>query len=100
MNGSVVRTITVATLVACVAYVIAGVFSVDRWTVVLVAVIAVVEGEASWRYMDRTSLTTQQKAQFRLAEGVLRDRDKLYLTGEKDIFDFYNAGLKFVFKFK
>ena len=40
------------------------------------------------------------EAQFRLADGVLRDGDKLYLTGEKDIFDFYNAGLKIVFRFK
>ena len=40
------------------------------------------------------------EAQFRLAEGVLRDSDKLYLTGEKDIFDFYNAGIKLVFRFK
>jgi len=39
-------------------------------------------------------------AQFRLADGVLRDGDKLYLTGEKDIFDFYNAGIKIVFRFK
>jgi autotransporter translocation and assembly factor TamB len=39
-------------------------------------------------------------AQFRLADDVLRDGDKLYLTGEKDIFDFYNAGLKIVFRFK
>ncbi len=39
-------------------------------------------------------------AQFRIADDVLRDGDKLYLTGEKDIFDFYNAGLKIVFRFK
>jgi translocation and assembly module TamB len=39
-------------------------------------------------------------AQFRIADGVLRDGDKLYLTGEKDIFDFYNAGIKIVFRFK
>jgi autotransporter translocation and assembly factor TamB len=39
-------------------------------------------------------------AQFRIAEDVLRDGDKLYITGEKDIFDFYNAGLKIVFRFK
>jgi autotransporter translocation and assembly factor TamB len=39
-------------------------------------------------------------AQFRIADGVLRDGDKLYLTGEKDMFDFYNAGLKIVFRFK
>ncbi len=40
------------------------------------------------------------EAQFRLADDVLRDGDKLYLTGEKDIFDFYNAGLKIVFRFQ
>ncbi len=39
-------------------------------------------------------------AQFRIADDVLRDGDKLYLTGEKDRFDFYNAGLKIVFRFK
>jgi autotransporter translocation and assembly factor TamB len=40
------------------------------------------------------------EAQFRIADGILRDKDKLYLTGEKDIFDFYNAGIKIVFRFK
>lgn len=39
-------------------------------------------------------------AQFRVADDVLRDGDKIYITGEKDIFDFYNAGLKIVFRFK
>jgi translocation and assembly module TamB len=39
-------------------------------------------------------------AQFRLAEGIVRAGDTLYLTGEKDVFDFYNAGVKFVFRFK
>ena len=39
-------------------------------------------------------------AQFRIADDVLRDGDKLYITGEKDIFDFYNAGVKIVFRFK
>ena len=39
-------------------------------------------------------------AQFRIADDVLRDGDKLYITGEKDVFDFYNAGLKIVFRFK
>mgnify|MGYP001814370270 FL=1 len=39
-------------------------------------------------------------AQFRIADGVLRNGDKLYITGEKDVFDFYNAGLKIVFRFK
>ena len=49
--------------------------------------------------MTRSSEETIE-AQFRIAEGVLRDGDKLYLTGEKDIWDFYNAGLKIVFRFK
>jgi translocation and assembly module TamB len=39
-------------------------------------------------------------AQFRIAQDVLRDGDKLYITGEKDVFDFYNAGVKIVFRFK
>jgi autotransporter translocation and assembly factor TamB len=39
-------------------------------------------------------------ARFQLAEGVLRDGDALYLTGEKDVFDFYNAGVRIVFRFK
>ena len=39
-------------------------------------------------------------AQFRIADDVLRDGDQLFITGEKDIFDFYNAGLKIVFRFK
>ncbi len=39
-------------------------------------------------------------AQFRVAEDVLRDGDKIYFTGEKDVFDFYNVGLKIVFRFK
>jgi translocation and assembly module TamB len=40
------------------------------------------------------------EAQFRIADDVLRDGDKLYITGEKDVFDFYNAGVKIVFRFK
>jgi autotransporter translocation and assembly factor TamB len=51
------------------------------------------------RAVTRTGEETIE-AQFRLADGILRDGDKLYLTGEKDIFDFYNAGLKIVFRFK
>jgi translocation and assembly module TamB len=39
-------------------------------------------------------------AQFRLAEGVFRDGATLYITAEKDVFDFYNAGMKIVFRFK
>ena len=40
------------------------------------------------------------EAQFRLGEDVLRDGDSIYITGERDVFDFYNAGVKFVFRFK
>jgi translocation and assembly module TamB len=40
------------------------------------------------------------EAQFRLAEGLIQKRDTLYLTGEKDVFDAYNAGVKIVFRFK
>jgi translocation and assembly module TamB len=39
-------------------------------------------------------------AQFRLAEGVVRDGDVLYITTEKDVYDDVNAGLKIVFRFK
>jgi len=39
-------------------------------------------------------------AQFRLAQGVLREGDTLYITGQKDVFDFYNVGAKIVFRFK
>jgi autotransporter translocation and assembly factor TamB len=39
-------------------------------------------------------------ARFRLTEDVLRDGDTLYITGEKDVFDFYNAGVRIVFRFK
>jgi translocation and assembly module TamB len=39
-------------------------------------------------------------AQFRLANGVLRKGDTLYITGQKDVFDFYNIGAKIVFRFK
>ena len=38
--------------------------------------------------------------QFRLVDGFLRDGDTLYITGEKDVFDFYNTGVKIVFRFK
>jgi translocation and assembly module TamB len=40
------------------------------------------------------------EAQFRLGEDVIRDGDSIYITGERDVFDFYNAGVKFVFRFK
>jgi translocation and assembly module TamB len=39
-------------------------------------------------------------AQFRLTDGMISEGDTLYLTGEKDVFDFYNAGVKIVFRFK
>jgi translocation and assembly module TamB len=39
-------------------------------------------------------------ARFRVADGVLRSGDTLYLTGEKDVFDHYNAGVRIVFRFR
>jgi translocation and assembly module TamB len=39
-------------------------------------------------------------AQFRLADDILRKGDGLYLTGEKDVFDYYNAGVRLVFRFR
>ncbi len=40
------------------------------------------------------------EASFRLVDGFLRRRGTLYLTGEKDIYDYYNAGVRLVFRFK
>jgi len=40
------------------------------------------------------------EAEFRIGEDVFKDGDSIYITGEKDIFDFYNAGLRFVFRFQ
>jgi len=40
------------------------------------------------------------EARFRLTEGVLRKNDTLYITGEKDVFDYYNAGVRIVFRFR
>ena len=40
------------------------------------------------------------EAQFRLTRGIFQDNDTLYITGEKDVFDYYNAGLRLVFRFK
>ena len=40
------------------------------------------------------------EAEFRIGKDVLKDVDSIYITGEKDVFDFYNAGLKFVFRFQ
>jgi len=39
-------------------------------------------------------------AEFRVADNVLRDKDSLYLTGERDVFDAYNLGVKIVFRFR
>lgn len=39
-------------------------------------------------------------SQFRLADDVLVDGDSLYLTGERDYFDYYNGGIKLVFRFR
>ena len=40
------------------------------------------------------------QAQFRLSRGIFQDNDTLYITGEKDVFDYYNAGLRIVFRFQ
>ena len=40
------------------------------------------------------------QAQFRLTQGIFQKNDTLYITGEKDVFDYYNAGLRIVFRFK
>ncbi len=39
-------------------------------------------------------------ASFRLVDGFPRRGSTLYLTGEKDIYDYYNAGVRLVFRFK
>ncbi|UCD77907.1 MAG: translocation/assembly module TamB domain-containing protein, partial [Desulfobacterales bacterium] len=39
-------------------------------------------------------------SQFRVADDVLVDGDSLYLTGERDYFDYYNGGVRLVFRFK
>jgi hypothetical protein len=39
-------------------------------------------------------------SQFRLINNVLVDGDSLYLTGERDHFDYYNGGVKLVFRFR
>lgn len=69
------------------------------------------EPTESWTsIMDRFDVTVGRRltragdetleAQFRLGEDVIRDGDSVYITGERDVFDFYNAGVKFVFRFK
>jgi autotransporter translocation and assembly factor TamB len=40
------------------------------------------------------------EASFRLTENLFKKGDTLYITGERDVFDFYNAGLRLVFRFK
>ena len=39
-------------------------------------------------------------SQFRIADEVLVDGDSLYLTGERDRFDYYNGGIKLVIRFR
>ena len=39
-------------------------------------------------------------SQFRIAEDVFTENDSVYLTGERDYFDYYNGGVKFVFRFR
>jgi translocation and assembly module TamB len=36
---------------------------------------------------------------FRVADGVVQPRDTLFLTGEKDVFGYYNGGVRIVFRF-
>jgi hypothetical protein len=38
-------------------------------------------------------------SQFRLADDILVEGDSLYLTGERDYFDYYNGGIRLVFRF-
>ena len=40
------------------------------------------------------------EARFRLLQGVFQDKDVLYITGERDVYDFYNAGVRIVFRFR
>ena len=39
-------------------------------------------------------------SQFLLSNDILVDGDSLYLTGERDYFDYYNGGIKLVFRFR
>ncbi len=39
-------------------------------------------------------------SQFRIADDVFTKNDSLYLTGERDYFDYYNGGIKLVFRFR
>jgi len=68
------------------------------------------ESESWASILDRFDVTVGRRvtragdetleAEFRLGENVIRDGDSIYITGEKDVFDFYNAGVKFVFRFQ
>jgi translocation and assembly module TamB len=40
------------------------------------------------------------EAQFRVTSGVFLERDQLFITGEKDTYDYYNTGIKLVFRFR
>jgi translocation and assembly module TamB len=40
------------------------------------------------------------EAQYRLAEGVIFEGDTLYIAGERDAYDDFNAGLKIIFRFR
>jgi translocation and assembly module TamB len=68
--------------------------SSESWTSILDR-FDVIVGRRLTRAGDETL-----EAQFRLGEDVIRDGDSIYITGERDVFDFYNAGVKFVFRFK
>jgi len=68
--------------------------STESWTSILDR-FEVTQGRRVTRSGEETL-----EAQFRIGEDVFRDGDSIYITGEKDIFDFYNAGLKFVFRFQ
>ncbi|MEW6488298.1 MAG: translocation/assembly module TamB domain-containing protein [Thermodesulfobacteriota bacterium] len=49
--------------------------------------------------VSRTGQETIE-AQFRLADGVVRKDDTLYLRGERDVYDAFNAGVRIVFRFR
>ena len=40
------------------------------------------------------------EVRFRLAEGVWLENDALYATGERDVYEKYNFGLRVVFRFR
>lgn len=49
--------------------------------------------------VSRTGQETIE-ARFRLAEGVIRREDTVYLRGERDVYDAFNAGVRIVFRFR